>query len=239
MVISRVFFDFGGTLVRVPPTINRPWNVWVEAARGFDLQLSATLVQHALEATDEELGDRIYQYVGRTQEFWKLHDTSVTDRLRIPHHREELAQAVEATFGDPSKLELFPETREVLENLRSRGFHLGLITNYHDGVLKFVKHFELDKLLETVTYSQEVGCAKPAPGIFAKAVERAKCSPSDALYVGDSIRVDVEGARHSGLYAVWLNREEHAGSVDCPTIHTLAELPHVLEIINGAEEPRS
>jgi len=239
MVISRVFFDFGGTLVKVPATINRPWNVWVEAARGFDLNLSATLVQDALEATNEELGNRIYQYVGRTQEFWKVHDAAVTERLRIPHHREELARAVEATFADPSKLELFPETREVLENLRSRGYHLGLITNYHDGVLKFIQHFQLDQLLETVTYSQEAGFAKPAPEIFAKALERAHCAPSEALYVGDSIPTDVEGARRSGLHGAWLNRERHADSVDCPTIHDLGELPHVLEILNGAEEPRS
>ncbi len=235
MARTRIFFDFGGTLARVPPTIDRPWKVWAEVSRGFDLQLSETLVQHALEAVNEELEGQIYRYLDRTPEFWKLYDGRVMDRLRIREHRNEIGQALEATFADPSNIQLFPETLPVLEHLRSRGFHLGLISNHNDALLKVLEYHGLDKLLETVTYSQEVGVEKPDPKVFTKALERAHCAPSDALHVGDSIDADVEGARRSGLQAVWLNRDGRPGSVDSLTIRTLEELPHVLEMINGAE----
>jgi len=234
MVLSTIFFDFGGTLAEVPAAVERPWRVWLDVSREFDLHLSSTLVQHAIEATNEELGPRIYQYVGRTREYWQLYDRAVMDRLRIPAHREEILEGVQAVFEDPSKVRLFPETLEVLENLRSRDYHLGLVSNHHDGLLKILEFHGLNKLLETVTYSQEVGAEKPAPEVFSKALERAHCFPHDALHVGDSLRIDVEGAQKSGIQAVWLNRHNDPTPVDCLVIHTLSELPHVLDVITGA-----
>lgn len=235
MALTRVFFDFGGTLAQVPATVERPWKVWVGVSRGFDLQLSETLVQHALEAVDEELEGQIYRFLGRTPEFWNLYDGLVMDRLRIRRHREEIGKAVDEIFSDPSRVRLFPETLPVLENLRSGGYHVGLISNHNDALLKILQYHGLDKLLETVTYSQEVGVEKPASEVFAKALERAHCSPADALHVGDSFLVDVEGARRAGLHAVWLNRGDEPSSADCLTIQSLNELPHILEMINRAE----
>jgi HAD superfamily hydrolase (TIGR01549 family) len=239
MVRTSVFFDFGGTLARMPSSFDQPWKVWVEVSRGFNLQLSDTQVQRALEAVGRELEGRIYQYIGQTGEFWRLYDGLVMDRLGLRDRRQELTEAIEKTFGDPSNVQLYPETRAVLEDLRSRGYRLGLISNYTDELLKILQYHELDRLLDSVTYSQEVGAEKPAAEVFAKALQRARCAPSDALHVGDSIRADVEGARRSGLQAIWLNREPEARSVDYPTIHTLDELLPVLERINQREEPRS
>jgi HAD superfamily hydrolase (TIGR01549 family) len=237
MGLTTIFFDFGGTLAHTPKTFNRPWKVWVQVAREFNLHLSPTLVQHALEAVDEKLSGQIYQYVGRVGKYWQLYDEQVMDRLRIREHREDLANALEKTFGDPATFQLFPETRAVLESLRTRGYHLGLISNGNDGLLNTLEYHGLDKLLETVTYSQEVGIEKPAAKMFSTALQRAHSSPSDALHVGDSIPADVEGALSSGLHAVWLNREHHHASVDCPMIHTLDELLHMVELIDHAAGP--
>jgi HAD superfamily hydrolase (TIGR01662 family) len=236
MTLSTIFFDFGGTLAKVPNTIERPWKVWVEVARDFHLNLSETLVRHALEATNEELGRNIYRYVGRTSEFWRLFDSSAMDRLRIREQREEFGRALEKVFGDPSNRELFPEVRTVLEKLKALGYHIGLISNNNDFLLKVLEYHDLNQLLDSVTYSQEVGAEKPAPEVFTKALERAHCSPSEAVHVGDSIRADVEGARRSGLQAVWLNRGHEPSSVDCLTIHVLDELAPMLELINQAVE---
>jgi putative hydrolase of the HAD superfamily len=237
MAVSTVFFDFGGTLAKVPATVDRPWKVWVDVARDFNLHLSETLVRHAIEATNEQLRREIYRYVGRTSEYWALFDGSVMDRLRIRENREGLGKALEMVFGDPSQRELFPETRSVLENLRVAGYRLGLISNNNDFLLKVLEYHELDKLLDTVTYSQEVGAEKPAREVFARALERAHCVPSEAVHVGDSVRADVEGAHGSGLQAIWLNRRDEPSSVECLTIHSLNELPAVLELINHATAP--
>ena len=232
MAISTVFFDFGGTLAVVPVAIDRPEKVWTEVARKLDLSLSENLVRDALEATHEQMEGQIYRYVGRTEEYWRLFDGVVMDRLRIREKRGELGRALEAVFGDPASRELFPEARAILENVRAAGYRVGLISNNDEFLLKVLEYHGLDKLLDSVTFSQEVGAEKPAPEIFSKALERAHCAPSEAVHVGDSLRADVDGARQSGLQAVWLNRTNQPNYTDCLTISTLEELPSVLELVN-------
>jgi len=239
MAVSTIFFDFGGTLVQVPSTIARPEKVWVEAAWKLGLNLSETLVRHALEATNERMQGQIYRYVGRTAEYWTLFDGAVMDRLHIREKREDLANAVGGTFSDPTNRELFPETRSILDQLKASGYHLGLISNNNDFLLKVLEFHGFDKLLDSVTYSQEVGAEKPAPQIFSKALERAHCAPSEAVHVGDSLRADVEGAQRSGMQAIWLNRADEPGSTNCLTIRTLNELPAVLQLLGHvADSPQ-
>jgi putative hydrolase of the HAD superfamily len=50
------------------------------------------------------------------------------------------------------------------------------------------------------------GSAKPDPSIFLAACAALNVAPRDAVYVGDDILLDVQGAQRAGLRAVWLNR---------------------------------
>jgi FMN phosphatase YigB (HAD superfamily) len=45
-----------------------------------------------------------------------------------------------------------------------------------------------------------------------------------ALYVGDSYRHDVIGARNAGVDVVLLDREGTTGAIDCPVVRDLREL---------------
>jgi putative hydrolase of the HAD superfamily len=51
------------------------------------------------------------------------------------------------------------------------------------------------------------GCAKPDPAIFHAACDALGVAPHEALYVGDDLFIDVEGAQKAGLRAAWINRE--------------------------------
>ncbi|RSZ59474.1 HAD family hydrolase [Massilia atriviolacea] len=50
------------------------------------------------------------------------------------------------------------------------------------------------------------GRAKPDAAIFLAACEELGVDPADAVYVGDDVLLDVQGAQRAGLRAVWLNR---------------------------------
>jgi HAD superfamily hydrolase (TIGR01549 family) len=50
------------------------------------------------------------------------------------------------------------------------------------------------------------GSAKPDPAIFLAACAALNVAPAEAVYVGDDILLDVQGAQRAGLRAVWLNR---------------------------------
>lgn len=78
------------------------------------------------------------------------------------------------------------------------------------------------------------GRAKPDPGIFLAGCEALGVAPHEALYVGDDLLLDVQGAQRAGLRAAWMNREGRvntlAGEVQPEVeVTTLIELADWLE----------
>ena len=54
--------------------------------------------------------------------------------------------------------------------------------------------------------AHQLGVAKPDKAIFLAACEALGVAPEDAVYVGDDVLLDVQGAQRAGLRAVWMNR---------------------------------
>jgi HAD superfamily hydrolase (TIGR01549 family) len=54
--------------------------------------------------------------------------------------------------------------------------------------------------------AHELGVAKPDAAIFLAACKELGVAPEDAVYVGDDVLLDVQGAQRAGLRAVWMNR---------------------------------
>ncbi len=229
MTRITIFLDWGGTLAQVPTEFAQPWKIWVRVLESQGQTYSDERVQSAIEATDNEVGRQIYSYLGRSSEFWKMYDERVMDALGIRSLRERLEESIRSVFEDPSSVRLYPETPTVLASLRDRGYRTGLISNHHDGLLRILKHYQLEPWLNTITYSQEAGAEKPNPDVFALALRRAGCKPYEAVHIGDSIEADVEGARRSGIAPIWINRRRIDRSPGCPVIHTLDELIPMLD----------
>jgi putative hydrolase of the HAD superfamily len=58
----------------------------------------------------------------------------------------------------------------------------------------------------TSVAAHELGVAKPDAAIFLAACRAMDVAPEDAVYVGDDVLLDVQGAQRAGLRAVWMNR---------------------------------
>ncbi|MBC7683767.1 MAG: HAD family hydrolase [Bdellovibrionales bacterium] len=56
--------------------------------------------------------------------------------------------------------------------------------------------------------ASELGCAKPDAAIFHAACKELGVEPAEAVYVGDDVLLDVDGAQKAGLRAVWINRSD-------------------------------
>ncbi|GAB3471727.1 HAD family hydrolase [Massilia terrae] len=54
--------------------------------------------------------------------------------------------------------------------------------------------------------AHQLGCAKPDTAIFHAACAELGVAPEDAVYVGDDVLLDVQGAQRAGMRAVWMNR---------------------------------
>jgi len=79
---------------------------------------------------------------------------------------------------------------------------LGVITNGNADLEAIGLHHHFQFILASARF----GRAKPDPSIFLAACEAMRVRPEEAVYVGDDLRLDVEGAQKAGLRAVWMNR---------------------------------
>jgi len=103
----------------------------------------------------------------------------------------------------------------LLEALRSRGIKTGVVLNSWPDpgrVLRGdIERAGLTELLDTIVISSEVGMRKPDPGIFRLALDELGVEPHDAMFVGDRLETDVQGAAKLGMttvQALWFNADD-------------------------------
>jgi putative hydrolase of the HAD superfamily len=99
--------------------------------------------------------------------------------------------------GHFSSIRLYPHVHEVLNDLRLAGLKLGLLSDFPP--LIKLKNLGLDDYWDIVLCSEDTGTIKPALAAFNELSEGLKCPPEQILYVGNSRRYDVAGARRAGM----------------------------------------
>lgn len=106
----------------------------------------------------------------------------------------------------------------MLESLRSRGIKTGVVANSWPDPARLLRAdaeaLGLAGLLDVMVFSEEVGVSKPQPEIFLHALARLEVEPFDAMYVGDRLDTDVQGAASVGMstvQALWFTADDTPG----------------------------
>src|SRR6266568_1282852 len=111
-----------------------------------------------------------------------------------------------------------------LRQLQARRLKLGIVSNADGTIEEQLRRGEICQVGEglgvpvlAIIDSGVVGVSKPAAEIFRHALDPIGVAPERALYVGDTVRYDVRGARAAGLVPVHFDpydlcpeREDHA-----------------------------
>lgn len=140
---------------------------------------------------------------------------------------EELAQELEEASGTievAQEATVDPDAIWLLGDLRRRGFHLGVISNWHSRLQEDLDDHGLAGFFDTVIASESVGTQKPHREIFLRALAGMGCTTKTAIHVGDDYWADVVGARAVGIRPVLLDRDGDALHHDCTVIRQLREL---------------
>jgi putative hydrolase of the HAD superfamily len=105
-------------------------------------------------------------------------------------------------------LEHVPEHRALLERFR-RTHRLALVSNfdYAPTVHAVLKRDGLFDHFERVVVSADLGFRKPHPELFLLPCREMGLAPSEVLFVGDSLKLDVAGAKGVGMDVAWLNAD--------------------------------
>jgi putative hydrolase of the HAD superfamily len=95
---------------------------------------------------------------------------------------------------------------ETLEELRSRGIKVGLITVCTEDVELLWPESEFAGLFDAEIFSNAIGLSKPDPRIYLACCEELGVEPRDAVFVGDGANDELEGARRVGLLPVLIHK---------------------------------
>lgn len=128
--------------------------------------------------------------------------------------------------------ELIDGTRDVLEALHGR-VHLALITNGLKAVQRSrLARSGLDRYLDVVVISDEIGVAKPHAGIFDVAfAQMGHPARSAVLIVGDSLTSDIKGGSDYGIDTCWYNPGGKPRTLGVNIRYEIADLQALLGIL--------
>ncbi len=143
-------------------------------------------------------------------------------RRYSPSRMIELDDLQRLLRDELDSVRLYPETAEVLQNLRRKGYRLAVISNLAKPYAEPVKRL-LEQYIDEFVWSFEAASAKPDRAIFATLCRRLRCLPMRVLMVGDSWEADMMGASQFGMPSVLIDRQQE-NDPDLGGISTLLEL---------------
>ncbi len=222
--VRAVLFDFGGTLdAEGVPWKERVRRHFADAgvappAERFDPVFYAA--DDALVGaipTELSLADTVERLVGGV-----ARALGVEDRA--------LASAVAGRFLDAA-LERTRANAPLLARL-ARRYRLGIVSNFYGNLEQVCEDAGLRSSFGVVVDSARVGHAKPDPRIFRAALDALGVEAGAAVFVGDSLWRDMEGARDVGMRHVWLAPADAPAAAPCcagdAVIHALRDVEALL-----------
>jgi len=231
---KAVFFDAGGTLLRPFPSVGEIYRD-VAARYGCltDCKTLETLFRTAWLHRDGLTSLVSHSDEKKEKQWWRSLVHEVFSAVGGVDPFEEFFDELYDLFGHPSVWRLYPGTLELLQQLKDKGYFLGIISNWDSRLHQLVEKFELSRYFEFVLASACVGSAKPGKAIFEMALQKANVKADEAVHIGDSIEDDIRGAQSAGLAAILINRHPERSSKLAESfkhvrvIHNLAELSRI------------
>lgn len=108
-----------------------------------------------------------------------------------------------------TQTELFPNTNEVLAELKKRGYFIHIITNGFKEVQRDkLSNTGLNRFITDVYISEDIRAPKPAREIFEYAIKSSNARKKESLMIGDSWESDIIGAKNFGIDQVFFKLNE-------------------------------
>jgi putative hydrolase of the HAD superfamily len=155
----------------------------------------------------------------------------VFERLEVSTANDDAARHAASLWRilGPGCFDVFPDAWIALSALRAKGYPTVVVSNWQCGLRHYCTELGLSSQVDHIVGSADVGAAKPDRAIFAEACTRLGKAPERVVHVGDSLPEDYRGGGAAGLQVILLQREPGPRPGGELVIHTLAELPPLLE----------
>jgi 2-haloalkanoic acid dehalogenase type II len=224
MPLKAVLFDLGLTLTH---TASFP-EIYRRILSHFDIEASIDDIICAQKETESKVDTSIYNEK-RRKEFWTNYNVSILEKLGIKTNTVFIASKIDTLWWTYSHVQLYPDVESTLCELKNQGLKLGLVSNgFKQDLDHILGKLGLKKWFDAVVCIESCNCSKPDKKIFLYALEKLGIAPDEAVFVGDSIVYDYEGASQAGIKPYLVDRDgRHSDNYD--KIKCLTELLNVLK----------
>jgi putative hydrolase of the HAD superfamily len=129
-------------------------------------------------------------------------------------------------------IKLFPGVRETLAAFRAAGLKQGLLSDFPPE--RKLEHLGLADYWDAVMCSERTGRLKPDPRSFQELAGALELPPERILYVGNSIRCDMRGARRAGMQTALISFSPfHRGRAGGPADFVFRDYRQLLKYVIG------
>lgn len=207
-MLKVVLFDAGETLIRLRGSVGE---VYAAAALRYGVRTSVAELNERFRVVFAQAPPlcfpdaRAGEILACEQGWWRRIVKQVFADEPFADFEAFFAELF-AYFARSANWEVFGDVEPTLQNLRSRGLRLGVVSNFDARLFAIFDGLNLTRYFDTIVVSGRAGAAKPDPRIFRIALERLRVTAAEALHVGDSEREDRQGALAAGLRALRIDR---------------------------------
>ena len=242
---KNYIFDFYGTLVDIETDEDSPvlWDTMAQIYQSYGASYTGEglrlryreLVRQAEESIAKE--KRVtYPEIDLTVIFVQLYLESHPTGASV-HHLKEWGRLMARTFRVLSRkrLELYPHTKEVLEDMKAAGCRIYLLSNAQaDFTNPEIDLVGLREIFHDIYLSSDAGIRKPQPEFLLKVIKEHQLNPDKTVMVGNDFSTDIAVAQSIGMESILLNtfpysdaelREKNQAGVR--VIHDIQELQEV------------
>jgi HAD superfamily hydrolase (TIGR01509 family) len=193
-VIKHIFFDAANTLIHKPVLWVRLDAVFKK--HGFNVEPSTLRRTHKLLSEEIKFPDRT------SKEFYSSFNARLLRSLGLPDEENMLSDIFDACTYLPWVK--FDDTA-FLSTIKSQD--LNIISNFNSSLKQTIEK-EFGSIFKNIFISEDHKLSKPDPGFYRMAVEKAGVVAEECLYIGDSIKLDVEPSLSIGMKALLIDRDE-------------------------------
>ena len=207
---DAVIFDAGGVLVLPDPTVLGPLLAWFGGDPSIDRHVRAHYAGMAAKSA-----------AGSGESFWEEYNIAYVESIGIPPEDQVLAAQV---LGRTRSAHLWrwpiPDSVTALRALEGRGVPIGVVSNASGQIEEVLRRSGVCQVgdgdscsMRVIVDSHHVGVMKPDPRIFDHALHHFDGIDRERIaYVGDSVTMDVGGARAAGLHPLLIDPyDDHEG----------------------------
>ncbi len=232
---KAVFFDRDGTLVRGDPEWTRFRDEHLEQWSGRKFDSSYDYFMKFFEKVERGgFPFAPYKTVDQEMDFFRQWYLYVFEDMGITEKTAERADMLVEKLWYLKK-HPYPETVEVLEYFRGKGYKMGVISDSTPSLEMTLEACGLHRYFTSFTASSLVGAEKPDPAIFRAALEAQGVTAEESIYV-DDYPPEAEGARKLGFASFLLDRQG-IHPEDPFTISNLRGLVDFVERQGGSSDP--